>query len=84
MKDEFFLVDEVAMMRFMSMCHQSCDPEMWKSFMALCQQLIEIRPGLRNGCFERIEAYLHGSASKWPIASDAHTAPVTARAPKPA
>lgn len=65
--DEFFNVDEVAMMRFMSMCHQSCDPEMWASFEQLCRRLIENRAGLRDGCFERIEAYLHGSARKWPL-----------------
>lgn len=57
---EFFLVDEVAMMRFMSLCHQSCDPEMWASFEVLCRKLIDIRPGLRDGCFERIEGYLRG------------------------
>ena len=55
------------MLRFMSICQQSCDPEMYQSFIDLCRRLIDNRDDLRAGCFERIEAYLHGSANRWPV-----------------
>jgi len=59
--EEFFLVDEVAMLRFMSMCHESYTPDLWEGFEKTCRLLISIRPGLRDDAFERIERYLHGS-----------------------
>ena len=64
-EDEFFTVDEVAMMRFMSICQPSCDPEMWVSFELLCRNLIRNR-NMRAGCFERIEGYLRGQKdTRW-------------------
>ena len=61
MEYKFFHFDEVAMMRFMTMCHESCNPEMFEAFKKLCCQLIDRRPGLRNDCFEIIEDYLNRS-----------------------
>ena len=58
--NSFFTSDEVAMLRFTAICQQSCDPEMYGAYLALCQQLIDTRPGLRAGCFARIEDYLCG------------------------
>ena len=57
--NESFTADEVALMRFMSMCQQTCDPDNYKKFLELSGYLISIRPGLHDGCFERIEKYLH-------------------------
>ena len=62
--DEFFTVDEVALMRFMAMCQRSYTPDLWEAFEKCSKNLIFIRPDLRDGCFERIEAYLHGSAER--------------------
>ena len=67
---EFFTVDEVALLRFMSMCQKSFTPDLWEAFEKTARLLISIRPDLRSGCFERIEAYLHGSASRWPVRGD--------------
>jgi hypothetical protein len=67
---EFFTVDEVALMRFMSMCQKSFTPDLWEAFESCAKQLIAIRPDLREGCFERIESYLHGSTSRWPVHGD--------------
>jgi len=69
-RDEFFTVDEVALLRFMSMCQKSYTPDLWEAFEKTARLLILIRPDLRSGCFERIEAYLHGSASRWPVRGD--------------
>lgn len=57
---EFFTVDEVALMRFMAMCQKSFTPDLWDAFESCAKQLMEIRPDLREGCFERIESYLRG------------------------
>ncbi len=58
---EFFLVDEVAMLRFISMCQESYTPDLWEAAERACRLLIHIRSGFRNDSFERIENYLHGA-----------------------
>ena len=64
--EPFFLVDEVAMLRFMAMCQTSYTPDLWEAFEKACRILIQCRPGgLRADCFERIEAYLSGKKGDW-------------------
>lgn len=60
MTQEFFTHDEVALMRFMEMCQETCDPDNYGKFIELANYLISIRPGLRDGAFERVEAYMKG------------------------
>jgi hypothetical protein len=57
---EFFTHDEVALMRFMEMCQEACSPPQYKKFLELSEYLIQIRTGLRDGCFERIASYIGG------------------------
>lgn len=56
----FFTHDEVALLRFMEICQETCDPDNYRKFLELSEYLISIRPGLHEGCFERIENYLSG------------------------
>mgnify|MGYP000909609644 CR=1 FL=1 len=60
-QDECFTHDEVALMRFMEMCQESCDPDSYGRFVELAHHLISIRPGLRSDCFNRINTYMGGT-----------------------
>lgn len=57
---EFFTIDEVAVMRFMEICQPSLSPERYSDFIRVCEALALVRGNLRDGFFERIEAYLRG------------------------
>ena len=58
---EDFTHDEVVLMRFMVMCQETCDPDNYRKFLEVTEWLMSIRPGLRDGCFDRLNSYVGGS-----------------------
>lgn len=54
MDQEFFLNDEVVMLRFLAICQPSCDPEMYEKVLDVCRYLVDVRKSaMREDSLER-------------------------------
>lgn len=56
--DDFFLVDEVTMLRFLAICQPSLDPDAYAKVEEICKQLIATRRGFRPDSLQRCLNYI--------------------------
>lgn len=57
--DDFFTTDEVVMLRFLTICEPSLDPEAHEMVETVCRRLCSNRRSLTEDSYDKCERYLN-------------------------